>query len=1143
MKKKCIPPLLWNVKTHKSALPKIPVIMKSLFYAYLLGSASLAYASNTYAQTTMVSINMKNQTVKEVLKEIENTTEYSFFYNNRHVDLGRKVSVDVSNGDIFEVLDNVFRGTNVSYSVKDKSIVFSLKEQSSAASQQDKKITGTVIDASGMPIIGANIMVKGTTNGTITDMDGKFVLNVPDGAVLQISYIGYTNQEIKVGNKSELSITLKEDTETLDEVVVVGYGSTTKRAMVASVSSVKTDELGNLPVSNVSQGMAGRAAGLIVQGSGGGINKVPQISIRGGSTPLVVIDGVIRDYDDFVLLSPDDIEALSVLKDASATAVYGSRAANGILQVTTKKGKEGKPHINYSFNYSLSSPSYWAKPLDSWTRAEYANIAHRNDGLPDAFSPERIQKMKDGSDPLQNSNTDWRKVILRKSAPMSKHQVTMSGGSEINNYYLSLGHINQGSLYKNDVHNMHRTNFRLSQSSLIKNIGLKVTSTLDGYVQLIKHPCNSQVSSTGNTFMFIQNVSPLVPAYNKYGLPFNFENIPSAIISKDGGYVHNDDKMVNGNLQLEWDLPWVKGLRLRAAGNYRYNINAKKSWRKDAAKYNYDSKEPIYPSKPKLTNETWYGHAYNLQFFANYDRTFGKHTISLLAGYEQTYGYDNYYWLSREDYKFNIDQIGVGPEGTQKNGGSESEYGRAGWIGQLKYNYDNKYFVEGSIRYDGSDNFPKNRRWGTFYSGSIGWSVIDESFMEDLVEKDIFNQLKLRASYGQVGLDNWGGQDDPFHIKRFEYLNSYQLNNKSWVVDGEYIPGFSEGPIPSPDISWFTTDQFDVGFDFSSLSNRLYGTFDYFYYKTKGFLYAPNQVDVGYTDPMGMSLPRIKTKGEHRRAGFDFSLGWRDNIGDFKYDVSMNFTKFDQLWANNPTEAVSDLMNPYKRNTQQKGFYGNMYQCEGFYGSAQDVYNSPKRLGSYHLTAGDLKYTDFNGDGKIDDADQLRLGKSSFPRGNFGINIKLSYKGFFFNSLFQGATRFDMYMSGTAQMHGGQVAELPVIYDFHTDFWTPDNRNAKYPRLMSSPGLNGANNHVSSNFWLLNGAYFRMKDFQFGYDFKYKLLKNTPWLSSAVVAISGQNLFTISEATKYGLDPENASTEHYGYPNERVFAISLNLGF
>lgn len=1107
-------------------------------FSRLLCIAALSSCSMlAYAQQQQVNLSGNNQTLKEIFLQIEKQTNLSVDYKSNDLNDNKVIQSVPTTGTVEQILSQLLSDT-------DCKAVFSnghiLIKKSDVARQQTSKLEGVVRDSSGEVVIGATILVKGTTNGTISDFDGAFVLNnVKKGDIIQVSFVGYKNYEMKWNGKP-LDVILIEDTKALEEVVVVGYGTTTKRAMVASVSSVKTEELGNLPVSNVSQGLAGRAAGLIVQGSGGGVNKVPTISIRGGGTPLVVIDGVIRNYDDFYLLSPEDIESMSVLKDASATAVYGSRAADGILQITTKKGKEGKPHVDYSFNYSVSSPANWAKPMDTWTRAEYANIAMRNDGLPDAYSEERIQKMRDGSDPLRNNNTSWRDLVLKKNAPLTKHQLTMTGGSETHNYYMSLGYIDQGSLYKSNNYNMDRTNFRISESSYIKNIGLRVTGILDGFVQLTEHPNSSTAGSPGTIFSHIQNISPLVPGFNKYGLPYNYNNNPVVDLAKDAGYSKSDNKLVNGNLKLEWDLPWVEGLKLRASGNYRYAMNATKNWVKDAAKYNWDSKTPIHSSMPSLKNTTNYGHTYTLQFFANYDKTFGKHIVSALGGYEQTYSYASTYWASREQYQFPIDQIEVGPSETMKNGGGESESGRAGWIGQIKYNYNNKYFAEASIRYDGSDNFPKNRRWGAFYSASVGWSVTDEKFMNKLVEKHILDQLKLRASYGQVGLDNWGS---PFGIGRFEYLSSYLLDNKAWVSNGQYVPGFSEGAIPSPDITWFTTDQFDIGMDFSSLQNRLYGSFDYFYYKTKGFLYAPNAIDVGYTDPLGMSLPRVKTDGEHRRGGFDFSLGWRDRINDFSYDISMNFTKFDQLWANNPSEAVSDIMNPYKRTTQQKGYYGNLYHCQGFYQSAEDVYNSVKRLGSYNLTAGDLKYSDFNGDGKIDGADQIRGGKSTFPRGNFGINVKLNYKGFFFSTLFQGATRFDMYLSGTARMEGGQTAELPVIYDYQTDFWTPENRDAKYPRLMSSPGLNGSNNYVSSNFWLINGAYLRMKDFQFGYDFKHSLLKKATWLSKATVAISGQNLWTISEATKYGLDPENASTEHYGYPNERVFAISVNVGF
>ena len=1114
----------------------------------LAGFLIQANAETSYSQEARISLEMRNATVEEVLNEIETRSEFHFLYNSKLIDVDRRVTVDVDASNIESVLKILFDGTDITYKVSDKQIVLQRKawsdnESTPRVEQSDQKvITGTVMDAFG-PVAGANVIVKGTTNGTMTDMEGKFSLEVPEGATLEISYIGYITQRIKVGRESSLNITLLEDSQALDEVVVVGYGSTTKRSLIASVSSVNSEELDNLPIPNMSKGLAGRAPGLIVKTSGGGVNNKAQISIRGGSTPLVVIDGVIRNYDDFIQMPSEDIESLSLLKDASATAVYGSRAADGIIQVTTKKGKEGKPYIEYGFNMSFSQPAHWEEPMNSWERAEYANLAKQNDGLPETFSEDRIQKMRDGSDPLQNNNTRWRDLVLRNFAPQSQHSIRMSGGTEINNYYVSLSHLDQESLYKTNTYNMQRTNFRLSQNSLIKAIGLKVTTTLDGYLQKETHPYTASSSEPWYVFSHIQNNSPLTPGVNKYGLPYNSSDNPVAETAKDAGYLREEEKVINGNLKLEWAVPWVDGLRLSATGNYRYGFTPYKQWRKDAAKYDWDSQEPQYSGLPSLYIKNDYGYTWTTQFFAYYDKTFGKHTINALAGYEETYGYSNSYWLSRENYQFPIDQINPGPEDTQKNGGSESESGRAGWVGQVKYNYDNRYFVEGSIRYDGSDNFPEDHRWGTFFSASVGWSIADEAFMAPLVEKNIFNQLKLRASYGQVGLDNWGDENNVYHIGRFEYLTSYSLNTKGYVINGAYVPTFSEGGIPSSDISWFTTEQVDVGIDFSSLNNRLYGTADYFFYKTHGFLYAPNQIDVGYTDPLGMSLPRVSTDGEYRRAGFDLNVGWRDSYEDFTYDLSFNVTKFDQLWAYDPSESVSSVMNPYKRTSQQKGYYGVLYENLGFFTDAEDVYNSVKPLGSTDLTAGDLKYNDFNGDGKIDDADQVRLGKNSFPRANFGLNIKLGYKGFFLNMLFQGSSRFDMYIAGTAAMNGGQTGELPVIYEYQTDFWRPDNTDARYPRLMSSAGLNGNNNYLSSDFWLINGAYLRMKDISFGYNFKQSLLKNISWISKATLAFSGQNLFTISESLKYGLDPENASTEHYGYPNERVYAISLSVGF
>lgn len=1003
--------------------------------------------------------------------------------------------------------------------------------------QQTAQIKGTVIDNSGMGVIGATVVVKGTTNGVVTDFDGNFVLNAKPGDVLEISYVGYKTQTVKA-TAQPMSITLQEDTETLDEVVVVGYGSTTKRDLIASVSTVKAEQLSNMPVSNIAQGLAGRSPGLIVQAAGGGINATPKVSIRGGGDPIYVIDGIIRSAVDFQNLSPDDIENMSILKDASATAVYGSRATNGIIQITTKRGKEGKAHIEYDFNMSFSQPSIWPDKMSTYERAKYTNIAFENDGKEPYYSQEALDHFKNGTDPLNYANTDWRKLVLRDWAPQSKHSLRLTGGTEANQYYVSLGFIDQNSLYRSDTHWMKRTNFRLSNSALIKELGLRVNTTIDGYREKNTHPYTSTSSGYSSVFSHIKDRDSSKPGLNKYGLPYNSTDNPVAETAKDAGYIRNTTNVINGKGELIWEVPWVEGLKVRAASNYRYYSETSKQWRKDAAQYDWDSQTPVYANKPLLKHVSGSGYSFTNQAFIEYANQFGKHSVSALGGFEQYYENTESYGLQRENYSFNIDQIGVGDVNSQTNEGSEQEAGRAAWIGQVKYNYDNKYYAEGSIRYDGSDRFAPGKRWGAFFSGSLGWVVTAEKFMQPLVEKNILNSLKLRASYGETGLDESAG--------RFQYMTSYNYNPQASVINGKYYPGFTEGNLASPDLTWYTTKQLDFGFDFASLNSRLYGSFDYFYYATTGYLVAPRG-DSYLNTALGIGLPRVASDSESRRAGIEMQLGWRDNIGDFKYDVAANFTVYNTLWALREDEGESDRLNPYRRNQQIKeNFYGLMYKNLGYYVSAEDVYNSVGIINSYnsgYLSAGDLKYLDVNGDGQITSEDQRRLGRSATPHNQFGLNINLSYKGFYFSTLFQGSLNFDMYAAGELSMQTGQSGVMPVAYDFQTDFWTPDNRHAQYPRLMSDTGRNANNNYVGSDFWLIDGSYLRMKDFQFGYDFKYSLLKNVTWLSRCKVGISGQNIFTISEAKDYGLDPEPSDTGFNGYPQARTVAFTLNLGF
>lgn len=1000
------------------------------------------------------------------------------------------------------------------------------------------KVTGVVTDEHKSPLPGVSVLIKGTTHGVATDFDGNYSIDVPNNAVLEFSSVGYETQTKKVaingGGKSlTINTLLKSQVQELGDVVVVGYTTSTKRSLVSAVSSVKTEELKEIPVTNITQGLAGRSPGLIVKGSAGLDNR-STISIRGGGTPLVVIDGIIRDYDDFVNLLPEDIASISVLKDASATAVYGARAANGILQVTTMRGKEGITTIEYNHSVTISQPSFLPKRLDAYQWAVQNNIAKQNDNLPITYTDDKLQKILDGSDQLNYPNTDWQKLILKEFAQQYRHNLQITGGKEHNKYLASLGYLHKGSLYRSGTHHMETINFRVNQEFDIPGTGLSGNTSIDGYLKENEHPYSSTASGYYQVFSHtLVNHNPLTPAVNKYGLPYvNTTDNPVAETSKDAGYSRQNYKQINGQIGLQWALPWVSGLKVRGNFNYRYMSSEDKSWRKDAKQYDWDSTTPAAVAKPQLNKSVGNAYTYTYQAFAEYVKDFNKHVISALAGYEASYGFNNNLWHKRINYNFPIDQFNPGPKEGMDGGGGESENGRAGVVGQVKYNYAKRYFVEGSMRHDASDLFPKDRRWGTFFSGSFGWILSDEVFMKTLKERHIFDLLKLRGSYGEVGLDSGVG--------RFAYLPSYNLNNTSYVIDGKFYQGFSEGDIPSSDITWYTTKQTDIGFDFESLSNRLYGSFDYFFYKTTGYLTAPDPLEVGYTAPLGKSLPKVLSNKEHRRAGYEVQLGWKDNIGELKYSVSVNTTFFDQLWANNPDESLENRKNPYLRTTQQVGYYGTGYRTLGYYQDANDVYNNPKRVNSHHLTGGDIKYEDFNGDGKIDGADFARIGKNGFPRANYGINLGVSYKAFSFNMLLQGATRFDIYLGSTILGQSANAGTTP-FYEFQLDYWRPDNTGAKFPRLVSSHSVNGNNNVASSDHWLINGAYLRLKDFSISYDLKKAALKDYKWIYAMKLTLSGQNVFTISEATKYGMDPEIVNSDFFGYPNERMFSLGLNV--
>ncbi|WP_423126965.1 TonB-dependent receptor [Gaoshiqia sp. Z1-71] len=1097
-------------------------------------SAISVFANKTYSQTKVLNLNLKNSTLKEVFQSIETQSGFYFMYSEKLVDVEREVSINIKDKRINEVLDELFAGTNVSYKLKDRFILLTTSEivGDELSVQQPHAISGKVTDSSGTALPGVTVVIKGTASGTITGADGSYsLINVPANAILQFSFIGMKTQEIPVAGESTIFVRMIEESIGIDEVVAIGYGTTTKRQLISAVSTIDTEKLQNLPIPTLGDGLAGRTAGIIVNTQGGGPGKSPTVSIRGGGTPLVVIDGIVTDYNDFKNINPNDIENFSVLKDAQATAIYGARAGDGILLITTKRGKADRLSVKYDYSYTFTEPTQLPEKLGSYDRALIINQALANDGQPAYYSDEVLQKFKDQTDPYNYPNTDWQKLTLKDYAPEQRHNLAITGGSEKTQFYTSVSFYDQGTLYKFNTNWLKRYTYRMTVSNHLDKIGLKTVASIYGTIQKERYPWSQYSSGYWQTWGHIQNSPPMDLAYTDLGLYSGKGDHPIVEIDPQSGYMLPESRNVNGMLNFEWSVPFVEGLKIKSISTYRLNDWREKAWMATAPQYALGSTNPSPTNPSQLRKSSTTGYAYTLQNLVDYQRTFlEKHSLSFTFGYEQSYSFSDNFWASREGYALPVDQFIAGPTDNLKNGATESEEGRAGYMGRLGYSFKNKYFIEGSLRHDGSDWFPKDNRWGTFYAGSAGWLISDEGFMQNLNERNIINSLKLRGSYGMIG--QIGG------ISRFQYLTGYNLVERAYVVDGTWKQGFTEGPLVSPDISWYSINSSNIGVDFASLNSMLSGSVDYFYNRTTGYLASPS--DVGYTDPLGIALPTVKSEGAFRRAGFEFSLNYKNRINELTYQVGVNYTYFDQLWENNPNEDLATLKNPAARTTHQTGYWGTAYINQGYYTSSEDVMNSPRRLGSVDLVPGDIKYKDVDGNGILDGSDFVRTGKNSFPRANYGFNIDLHYRGWFMNTLIQGSSKRDMYLGDVLR---NQSSQSSYVYPFQLDYWTPENTNALYPRLLSNSSVNGNNNAVTSDFWLLSTGYVRLKTLQVGYDFKNMLKRNMPFISDCSLVFTGTNLLTFSKANKYYIDPENGSTNNYDYPVMRAYSFSIIVGF
>lgn len=1107
-----------------------------------------ARASEADPQHVFVQFPQSSLSLKIFMEEVERQTGYLFMYDESVIDLNKSIVVGKERLSLTQALDKAFGGSKVSYRFSGNYILLTVNEKRRASASAQSglvRVTGTLYDEQNLPIIGGNIRVKDNNSmGAITDMDGRFTLEVPLGSVLLVSYIGYLTQEIKVKDIHPLTIQMKEDRKILDEVVVVGYGVQKKQTMTASASTLKVSELNDIPVSNLSSTLGGRVSGILIQQSGGEAGyDDPTIIIRGASSPtssdpLIVVDGVIgRSMSQ---LDPSEVESMTVLKDASAVAPYGARGANGVILVTTKRGKSGKATVNYNFKIGFGEPTRMPEIASSYDHARLMNEAWRNKeldmgndpGLYGVYSEEELVKFRDGIDPYGYPNTNWIKEVLLPRAWQQQHSLTASGGGDKMRYFVGLGYVNQDALYGDTRTGKSSSGFKRYNARI--NLDAEIIKdylNLSADIAYRQEDRNSISGSTADVFNNMFRNPQTDPGrfpdgkLGKVSLGYN----PIGLVT-DGGWVKDRKSTLNTRLMLDLKVPGVEGLSLKGIFSYDKMFNTVKRWTTPVNFYvwnkitqSYDGSSPNREGA-ELKQSFAQDQNITMELQASYNKMIAqKHQLGALFVFTASEGNDENFWASRTKYRiYSIQQLFAGPDKDKDNDGSASETGKLGSVFRLTYNYMEKYMVEANGRLDGSEKFPKSKRFGFFPSFSVAWRISEEPWMKPF--SDFLHNLKLRASWGKAGTDNIG---------RFQYMSAYAPNGDAVFGGGnpEIAPGYTESRFPNPDITWETSEMFNAGVD-ATLWNGLLGLeADFFYKKTSHILRERTDMPgiVGY------KLPAANV-GKVDNRGIDMNITHSNQVKEFRYSIIGNLT-----WARN---KVIDLLEPSgtRNNPRLRSTGHSMNQYFGY--EALGIFQTDEEADNWAQTqfgtakAGDIKYKDQNGDGVIDDEDKVAIGRSNFPELIFGLNLSAEWKGFDVSLFFQGAGLADFYYSGYLA-HPYLEGRGGTLFKHHiNNTWTPDNPDAEFPRLYYG---GNTNNSYFSSFWLRNGSYLRLKTLEIGYDFKKSLLRNVSEIQGLRLYLSGTNLFTCS-SIKY-FDPELRDAGGSAYPQMKTYVLGINVTF
>jgi TonB-linked SusC/RagA family outer membrane protein len=1076
-----------------------------------------------------VSLDVKNKKIQFVLASIEKQTAAVFTYGSNLKQAENKVSISVDSTTLESVLRVLF-ASGVSWEVVNNEVILRPVEIESASIENNVvaiQISGQVKDESGSPLPGVNVLVKGTTNGTSTDVNGKYTLSVADeSAVLIFSFIGYLSQERTVGNQLVIDVVMTPDISTLSEIIVVGYGEAKKENYSGSVASISTKQITQNPQADISNTLAGRLPGVIAvqpngqPGADGSNIYIRGVSTTGNNNALVVIDGIPRDDYGFSQVDPNEIETLTVLKDAAAAAVFGVRGANGVILITTKRGKSGKTVLSFTARTDIQQPTRLPQFLNSFDMATLYNEGLRNEGKPELYSAADLQKYKDGSSPDTHPNTDWLAIGLKSSAPTSQYNLNVSGGTDKARYFLSWGYLDQKGLYDNIGYK--RYNFRA-------NIDVEATSTTTIRFDAAGRFEDRQAPHTLASQLFYGAVrtKPTQVAYYANGLPgFVPDGNHPIEATRNSGYRNSRTYVLMNALTVTQRLPFVNGLSVKGVLAYDKSFNLNKEWQTPFKLYNYNvSTDEYIPAFPTVSQARLYqsnNDNYNatVEAHLNYDRVFGRHGVRALVLFSQNSFDYNMAWASRANYlSASVDELYAGPAATAQNDGSSQQRARRGVVGRFNYDLNNKYFLEANFRFDGSENFAPDKRWGFFPAVSAAWKISDEGFFKNAVP--VFGYLKLRGSWGQLGNDK---------IERSAYLSAFGYSG-NYAMNGQVVQTIAEARLGNPNITWEKATSTNIGIEGSVFDDRLTFEVDYFSKETSDILGQRN-----LSIPSTSGIPDDRRPFENvaivQNRGFEINLGYNNSIGDnLRYFISANFThaKNELLFADESPNVPA-----YQKRTGQplNQFFG--YKAIGFFQSSDDITNSPAQTG---VMPGDIKYADINNDNRIDGADQTFIGNSPVPQNVFGLNMGLSFKGIDFNMLWQGASKVSAmpgFEAALAFFNGGKALTR------HADSWRPDNRDASYPIMTSAPN---ANTSLTSSFFLMDASYVRLKNVYLGYTFPNKLLGKSG-IKDVKIFVSGQNLVTISDIKDF--DPEGISqgnSRGWFYPQQRVYSVGLNFNF